>query len=1193
MQEVLYTRQKTKKTKSYQSGFLDIKGRTVLLFNEARKNIDSLTLSLKTEVVDPFEMPQHLLQLEPIHIEMLETAKQATLNKSTVITVSTEPSARPKKSKKITKNDTEVNPVSDSAPAQAPVIDSKQKESELQPVQVVTVRSPTYAQDIETLAETLIKLVTRSQMVTFGKTGFSYSSVCAALTEHYFTGRSLAKHTRHVKTGAGRIYLKSLVSLWAETLLPVLQLLATNNSGKPSCQSYSNGMVEMALNCTIMRRMNSAKAQRLRQYQARNMLRAKKIDGNIAKQVEKDSAEGVEGSDIWKLTLAGSEKLFYAKSDLFILTPDGLTCHFFIIDHYQPTAPECAHEFFLQPISDVSKWLSKASYSYENVVTNVDEFGGITAQVSLFHLTEFQLMYIAIETLTASFTAICSEADLPFYSRWRRDMLLDFLDATESTTTSSVATRYKKEKYIYDKYFADELQKRSITRSYFPRPAFLAYAFSLHEYQQKGYFMELNTAQQSVFRDIIDRLQWSFVHRNSSRYDGGRYISDDFYILRGIFGSGKSKLLAAVLLYLLECLLTAHGFLIRATGGVPDSPSSASESYAQKRLKGQEDATAENGLDAFTARILIVSNTNVAVDNLILRLVALADQQGWAHGDPTIHSFLCQFLNRVGSGITNPSLRVYNSLLQELGSHLFLFTTIASVNKVAQLLEETDYFPCIIVDEASQVTEPHLLYVLDEVRYRVELVCLAGDNMQLPPIASSAGMARTTLSRIMRHVEESETICPASTLWMQYRCEKHIADLASTMFYEGRVLTASAHRSCLPIPPVTSLHFGSTFDIATSGSRENQVEAKAVVQIVTALILEHDIQPTDIGVLTPFRAQASLIISLLKKELRSNKALHDKIGASCLAPKPDDEQTSMDAEPVSKTPFKVTSTTPAFSRIEQQITVATVDSFQGSEKMILIVSLTQAMDSNQVSEGKSSHINMINRVNVAITRAMLHLVLLQSYKFSIMWGRDTSSQSFSPFGALTLRNSVLMASTQYWQKIMAYTIDTHTEHLTLESFLGALRAPAPQPLPALFSELWNQFKEVRKPTHAQLSKPLSEDSTLVHQHELDLSTPPNPEPPLTRNPFIKSVALEKENPLLDPPPLDLPSGARERGLARHTKITQPSEPLPLQFATPDDPILIARVVSVLKEGRQPREARLTLPASFTVELLRQLGVQEW
>ncbi|MEM4318136.1 MAG: ATP-binding protein [Candidatus Nitrosocaldus sp.] len=120
-----------------------------------------------------------------------------------------------------------------------------------------------------------------------------------------------------------------------------------------------------------------------------------------------------------------------------------------------------------------------------------------------------------------------------------------------------------------------------------------------------------------------------------------------------------------------------------------------------------------------------------------------------------------------------------------------------------------------------------------------------------------------------------------------------------------------------PNLPVVFIHIDGREDVENGGSRSNYAEVNAIVKIVYALI-EHGVNSSEIGVITPYRAQRNKI-----REALSSK---------------------------------------------EEIEVNTVDSFQGREKDVIIFSITSTEDLTFVEDE--------NRLNVAFTRAKKKLIVI-------------------------------------------------------------------------------------------------------------------------------------------------------------------------------------------------------------------------
>ena len=184
-------------------------------------------------------------------------------------------------------------------------------------------------------------------------------------------------------------------------------------------------------------------------------------------------------------------------------------------------------------------------------------------------------------------------------------------------------------------------------------------------------------------------------------------------------------------------------------------------------------------------------------------------------------------------------------------------------------------------------------------------------------------------------------------LTTQYRMHATIMHFPSQELYNGSLIAASSVAErllCASLPyPVTKtedtsipLLFidtqGGLFPedpspptpgtkSPTSESKSNTLEARVVATHVHALITA-GVRPEDIGVLTPYSAQVSLITKLLR------------------------------------------GTYPA-------VEVNTVDSFQGREKEAVVFSLVRSNDKNEVGFLKDER-----RVNVAVTRPRCHLCVV-------------------------------------------------------------------------------------------------------------------------------------------------------------------------------------------------------------------------
>ncbi|KAK9844143.1 hypothetical protein WJX81_005799 [Elliptochloris bilobata] len=255
---------------------------------------------------------------------------------------------------------------------------------------------------------------------------------------------------------------------------------------------------------------------------------------------------------------------------------------------------------------------------------------------------------------------------------------------------------------------------------------------------------------------------------------------------------------------------------------------------------------------------------------------------------------------------------------QRLGTAAVVGVTCCSAALPA--LDDTA-FDVVVLDEASQMIEP--LSLLPLARAGCRFAVLAGDPCQLPPV-----------------------LCAPSE---QYRCHPDLAAVPNAAFYHGRLrdgCTAAQRGPLLPgLPPLVFADVrGRAEACAGSRSTANRAEAAAVAQIVRQLVAG-GVAPEDIGVICFFRAQVALVQALLAQQPHA---------AGAQAPVP---PLQKHAACQGDAPADLGATS-----------VATVDSFQGMEKAVIVLSLTVSRAGSFAADAQ--------RLNVALTRARNHLFIV-------------------------------------------------------------------------------------------------------------------------------------------------------------------------------------------------------------------------
>ena len=253
-------------------------------------------------------------------------------------------------------------------------------------------------------------------------------------------------------------------------------------------------------------------------------------------------------------------------------------------------------------------------------------------------------------------------------------------------------------------------------------------------------------------------------------------------------------------------------------------------------------------------------------------------------------------------------------------------------------------FDVLILDESSQMVEP--LSLMPILTAKPRFLVAAGDPKQLPPILSEAARGAAGSHDLGRPLFQRlvDAGYKPSLLDTQYRCHPAIAGPANRTFYGGKLRDGVCPEDRPPLlpglPPLAYINVATATQTVLKGfgkSIANRAEAQTVARLVRALS-EHGVQLDDVGVICLFRAQVQLVQECVTTCLPN-------LGVGGL-------------------------------------TVATVDSFQGQEREVII--LTTAVTS---SGGFSSD---ERRINVALTRARSHLILVgcaPALQDCPIWGR--------------------------------------------------------------------------------------------------------------------------------------------------------------------------------------------------------------
>ena len=240
----------------------------------------------------------------------------------------------------------------------------------------------------------------------------------------------------------------------------------------------------------------------------------------------------------------------------------------------------------------------------------------------------------------------------------------------------------------------------------------------------------------------------------------------------------------------------------------------------------------------------------------------------------------------------------------------------------------------VVIDEAGQALEPACWIPI----LKAKKLVMAGDHCQLPPTIKSEEAAAKGLSTTL--LEKCVSLYPEAVVMLeeQYRMHADIMSYPSEVFYEHRLKandSVAAHLLFDNDPPVVFVDTaGCGFEEKADGSSiSNPEEAAFVVKHLTQFAEQLSQYYTfdnfpSIAIISPYRGQIELLQDFI---------IHS----------------------------------PLLNKYSNNISVNTIDSFQGQERDIVYISMTRSNADNRIG-----FLSEIRRMNVAMTRARKKLVVI-------------------------------------------------------------------------------------------------------------------------------------------------------------------------------------------------------------------------
>lgn len=313
-----------------------------------------------------------------------------------------------------------------------------------------------------------------------------------------------------------------------------------------------------------------------------------------------------------------------------------------------------------------------------------------------------------------------------------------------------------------------------------------------------------------------------------------------------------------------------------------------------------------------------------------------SDPQKWYQDWNTLFNAMRITLTEIASFLTQIDMFVRNKMADDSNSGLegmllnqsvIIFATLSVSGR--KMLKEMHPVRALVVDEAGQALEAETLIPLVT---RPKKCLLIGDTKQLPAtvISSEATKLKFDRSLMWRLLEDCQQ--PYTLLNTQYRMHPDIRHWPANQYYGGRILDsdeiASGQRTALSknlprfIAPYSFINVESK-EQSIGYSFRNREEADSIANIMQYLKHQFHLDvASQCGIITFYKAQAVLI--------------QEKLG-----------------------------------KIFPGVKVNTVDSFQGDENDIILISCVRSNPA-----GNIGFVNDFRRLNVALTRAKHGLMII-------------------------------------------------------------------------------------------------------------------------------------------------------------------------------------------------------------------------
>ena len=314
-----------------------------------------------------------------------------------------------------------------------------------------------------------------------------------------------------------------------------------------------------------------------------------------------------------------------------------------------------------------------------------------------------------------------------------------------------------------------------------------------------------------------------------------------------------------------------------------------------------------------------------------------------------------QKMDRLKSRATELEIRINAQLFGE--ARVIASTLVGSANRLLDGMK----FGTLFIDEAAQALEAACWIPIR----RAGRVIFAGDHCQLPPTvkcyeALKGGLGRTLMERIATEKPEVVTL-----LRMQYRMHEDIMRFSSDWFYHNLMQAAPLvqHRSILDLDlPMTWIDTASVFQ----APKPTASDAPASTESDTPTPSAQEESTANFGRMNTSEAELTLLaLQAYFEMIGRERVLKERLDVGIISPYR--AQVQLLRKLLRRREF--------FKPFRSLISVNTVDGFQGQERDIIVISLVRSND-----EGQIGFLRDLRRMNVAITRARMKVIILGDRK---------------------------------------------------------------------------------------------------------------------------------------------------------------------------------------------------------------------